>query len=336
MIQIIKYRKIYYWLSGGLILLSIVSLVLFRLNLGIDFTGGSLLEVQFINQPRPEIASIEERLSPLQLQGLEVRTVGGNGMNLRFQATEESVHQDILSTLRGAYQVSQTTEEATPTVEDAPDAEHEETATPKAQVAKSFSSVEEVRFEAIGPTLGKELQKKALFAIILAVVLILGYIAFSFRHVSKPLASWKYGTIAVIALFHDIFFTLGAFSLLGRFFGIEVNAPFLAAILTIFGYSVNDTIVVFDRIRENLLKSSEDFSGLVNTSLVQTLARSLNTSLTVLLTLFAIFFFGGTSLHEFTLALILGLISGSYSSVFLASPLLVSWYAWMSRKASNS
>lgn len=335
MIQIIKHRKIYYWFSGILMLLSIVSLVLFRLNLGIDFTGGSLLEVQFINQPRPEISRVEETLSSLQLQGLETRTVGENSMNIRFQAVEESVHQDILRALRTQFQDTQSKEEDISETENSTDTPPDEVAPLKTDAPQEIRSIEEVRFEAIGPTLGKELQKKAFLAILLAIVLIIGYIAFAFRHVSKPLSSWKYGFIAVIALFHDVLLTLGVFSLLGRFVGTEVNAPFLAAILTVFGYSVNDTIVVFDRIRENLLKSSEGFSDIVNASLVQTLPRSINTSFTTLLTLFAILFFGGATLHEFSLALIVGLTSGTYSSIFLASPLLVSWYAWMSRRESN-
>ena len=160
----------------------------------------------------------------------------------------------------------------------------------------------------------------------IVLVGMIAYIAWAFRKVSKPVASWKYGLFAVIALFHDIIITIGVFIILGKFYGLEVNAPFVAALLTILGYSVNDTIVVFDRIRENLIRHiGEDFEGIVEKSINEVITRSINTSFTVLLSLFALLLLGGASIRDFTLALIIGITFGTYSSIFLASPLLVAW-----------
>jgi preprotein translocase subunit SecF len=159
------------------------------------------------------------------------------------------------------------------------------------------------------------------------------YIAFAFQKVSKPVASWKYGLSAIIALFHDLLITLGIFSVLGKFYGMEINTAFVVALLTVLGYSVNDTIVVFDRTRENLPKSVDSFSVTVNSSLNQTLVRSINTSITTLLVLLAVYFLGGTSIREFVLALIIGIACGSYSSIFVASPLLVTWEKLQKRRA---
>ncbi len=159
--------------------------------------------------------------------------------------------------------------------------------------------------------------------IVLAIIIL--YIALAFQKVSKPVASWKYGLSAIVALFHDILITLGIFSILGHFYGIEINIPFVAAILTVLGYSVNDTIVVFDRIRENLPKSELDFENTVNVSVNQTITRSINTSLTTLLVLLSILFWGGETIRDFVLALSIGVFIGTYSSIFLASPMLVVW-----------
>ena len=160
------------------------------------------------------------------------------------------------------------------------------------------------------------------------------YIAWAFRKVSRPIASWKYGAGAVIALVHDILITIGFFSILGHYFGVEVGVPFVAALLTILGFSVHDTIVVYDRTRENLLRSSakESFPEIVNRSLNETLVRSINTSLTVIITLLAIYIFGGDSIRHFSLALLIGVSFGTYSSIFIASALLVTSYEWQKSK----
>jgi len=155
--------------------------------------------------------------------------------------------------------------------------------------------------------------------------MIIIYISAAFRKVSKPVASWKYGVAAIIALIHDILFSLGVFAVLGHFYGVEINTPFIAAILTVLGYSVSDTIIVFDRIRENLPKSHEDFENTVNRSVNQTLVRSINTSCSAILALLAVLLFGGTTIKDFALALIVGIFVGTYSSIFVASPVLVVW-----------
>jgi preprotein translocase subunit SecF len=161
------------------------------------------------------------------------------------------------------------------------------------------------------------------------------YIAFAFRNTPPPVSPWGFGLMAIVALLHDALFLLGLFSLLGHFFEIEIDALFVTAILTVIGFSVHDTIVVFDRIRENLRRERGDFETIVNHSILETIARSVNTSLTVLLTLLALFLFGGHSIKMFVLALLIGIASGTYSSIFTASPLLVTWHNWRLRRMAK-
>jgi preprotein translocase subunit SecF len=195
-------------------------------------------------------------------------------------------------------------------------------------LSEKFPGTKELSVDFTNSSVSGELKRKSLWAIFLAVAGIMAYIAWAFRKVSRPVESWKYGAGAVIALIHDILITVGVFSVLGHFAGIEVGIPFIAALLTILGFSVHDTIVVYDRTRENLLRSSakEKFPYIVNRSLNETLVRSINTSLTVLLTLLAIYIFGGESIRDFSLALLIGVFFGTYSSIFIASALLVTSY----------
>jgi preprotein translocase subunit SecF len=195
-----------------------------------------------------------------------------------------------------------------------------------------------LRFDSVGPVIGDETKQKSIWAIFLLIILILIYIAWAFRRISRPLKSWQYGVAAIIALVHDVLISMGAISLLGHFLNIEVGAPFVAALLTILGYSVNDTIVVFDRIRENILRkgSTFDFAEIINKSVAQTFVRSLNTSLTVLFALSAVFIFGGETIHYFALTLIIGIAVGTYSSIFIASPLLFSWSMLKLRKPTRT
>ena len=204
----------------------------------------------------------------------------------------------------------------------------------QAMLAALGGSVIEKRFDTIGPTIGKELARKSLWAVALAILLIVLYIAWAFRKVSLPIESWKYGATAVIALVHDVIIPAGFFALAGRFYGFEVDTLFVTAILTILGFSVHDTIVVFDRIRENLKKRGfqGDFGALVNQSVRETLVRSINTSLTVVLAMAAVYLFGGATTRIFSLTLIIGIIAGTYSSIFIASPLLVTWHQLQSSK----
>lgn len=297
MYKIIQKRKIWLSISGLAVAASIVSLMLWGLNFGIDFTGGSLLEVKFLNQ-RPSTSDTQSALEELNLGSLLVQPIDESGMILRFQDITEDKHQETLlklAKLSGG------------------------------EEAVLDQQVEELRFDSVGPSIGQELKDKSVSAMILVLIAIALYIAWVFRKVSKPVASWKYGITAIIALFHDVVITIGVFSILGEFYNVEVNSAFVAAILTVLGYSVNDTIVVFDRLRENLPKSDDTFEETVNTSVNQTMARSINSSLTTLLVLLAILFFGGASIHSFVLALSIGIFVGTYSSVFLASPILVIW-----------
>lgn len=296
MLHIIGQKKIWLTLSGILVLSSIVSLFVWGLKLGIDFTGGSILEVSYSTQ-RPSMAQIQQSLTDLELSGVRLQPSGENDYILRFEEIDETTHQNIIKTL-SAIKVEG--------IED--------------------NVLSELRFEAVGPVIGQELKTKAIQAIIIVLIFIILYIAYAFRKVSKPIASWKYGLAAILALVHDILIIVGIFSILGRFMNVEVDILFVTALLTILGFSVHDTIVTFDRIRENLFKNQDkSFSEVVNDSINQTVIRSINTSFTTLLALLAVYFFGGKSIQYFALALIMGIIVGTYSSIFLASPILVIW-----------
>jgi preprotein translocase subunit SecF len=307
--KIIQKRKLWLSISGLLFVVFFLALIIWGFKFGIDFTGGSLLEVKF-KTARPDINVIQNKLSTLNLGSLTTQPVDTNGLIVRFQESTEEKHQAVLSSLNDLVSTS--------TVAKAANA-----STTKFNLASS--SLEELSFDSVGPSIGQELKQKSVNAIFFVLLGILIYISYAFRKVSKPVASWKYGTSAVIAMFHDVIITIGVFAVLGKFFNIEINSSFVAAALTVMGYSVHDTIVVFDRIRENLPKSDQDFEGTVNHSLNQTLVRSVNTSLTVLLTLLAIIIFGGESIRTFVLALAIGIFVGTYSSIFVAPPLLVYW-----------
>lgn len=193
----------------------------------------------------------------------------------------------------------------------------------KSTVYKTF---EELKFESVGPIIGNELKQKSIFAVVIVLLAIIAYIAYAFRQVSYPVASWKYGLCAIIALTHNLLIIVGLFSVLGHFWGIQIDAYFITAILTLLGFSIHDTIVTFDRTRENLRRRQDQtFPNLVNISINETLVRSINTSLT-LFVLLAILLFGGDSVRYFVLALFIGIIVGTYSSIFIASPLLVEIY----------
>lgn len=300
MLSIIKHRRIWFTISAVLVVIAAISILVIGLNLGIDFNGGSLLEIEFSNGLRPSISEASAALTPMAIGDVVAQAVGETGMILRFADVDENTHQIIIQTLSERFAPLQ---------------------------------IEEKRFDSIGPTIGSELKRKTIWAIVIVLFAIIIYIAWAFRKVSKPIASWKYGIIAIIALFHDVIITLGVFVILGKIYGVEINAPFVAALLTILGYSVNDTIVVFDRTRENLIKDvGEDFDKIVEKSVRQSITRSINTSFTTLLVLFAVLLLGGATVRNFILALIIGIAIGTYSSIFLASPLLVTWEKLKSKR----
>lgn len=291
--RIIQKRKIFLAFSSLVVIASILALIFWGLNFGIDFAGGSLLEVEFKNY-QPTITEIQDSLKDVNLRNLVIQPTE-NSFILRFKENSEEAHQAAAGKLQEL-------------IKDKKDA-----------------SFKELRFDSVGPSVGQELKSKSFNATVIIFIMIIVYISLAFRKVSKPVASWKYGAAAIIALVHDILFTLGIFSVLGRFYGVEINTPFIAAILTVLGYSVNDTIIVFDRIRENLPKSQEDFENTVNRSVNQTLTRSVNTSFSAILALLAILLFGGDTIKDFALVLIIGIFVGTYSSIFIASPVLVVW-----------
>ena len=291
--MILNYKKYFYTLSLVLVVMSVVGLSIFGLRLGTDFAGGSLLEVVFSEPITHE--EIRTRLGDIDLGEITIRDVGGSGVALRFAEVTEEVHQQILSALPGA---------------------------------------EELRFDSVGPTIGQETQRRSLIAAFIVVVMVLLYVAWAFRKISYPLGSFRYGLVALVALFHDVIITIGIFAVLGHFFGVEIGVSFVAAILTVLGYSVNDTIVIFDRIRENLLMRAtggRSFEDVVEMSIRETAVRSLATSITTLLVLVTVFIFGGETIRYFVLTLGIGVVVGTYSSLFLASPLLTTWHAFRSK-----
>ncbi|MFH0857329.1 MAG: protein translocase subunit SecF [Candidatus Magasanikbacteria bacterium] len=327
MINVIKYRKIPLITSGLLVLGSIVVLAMFGLKLGIDFTGGSLIEVSF-TETRPGTTEVSNALAPLNLGNIVVQPLEDKSMILKMRYVSEEEHQAVLSALRNSFEATSAEEGVVGFGFDSSGNffEEAEEVTEGETSVVSGNKVYEERIETIGASLSSELRGHAIKAGLIVLLAIILYVAYSFRHVSEPVESWKYGVTAVIALTHDVLITMGVFALLGRFVAVEVDIPFVVALMTILGYSVNDTIVVFDRIRENLMKrGTAHFEETVNMGLNQTFMRSLNTSLTTILVLVVIFFFGGDSVHYFSLALIIGIFFGTYSSIFLASPLLVVW-----------
>lgn len=294
--NILKLRYVWYAFSLLLIGGSIACFSLFGLKQGIDFTGGTELSVRF-ESTRPHSEEVGSALAPLNLGETIIQPVGETDMNVRMKTVDEDTHQNILKSLKD-----------------------------------KFGNVTELQYNAIGPAIGQELRQKALTGLLIVFLAILGFIAWAFRKVSTPIASWKYGVIVIATAFHDVIVPVGLFAILGKYYNVEIGTSFIAAILTIMGYSINDTIVVMDRIRENLVKTTGTFEEIVSRSLKQTMLRSFNTSVTTTLALLAVYFFGGESIKHFALALIVGIVTGTYSSIFIASPLLVSWSQFAAKR----
>lgn len=300
-IPFIKYTKVWVTISALTVLTCIVLFFSLGLKLGIDFTGGSLIELSF-SKNLPAVEDMQKSLENLHQKNAVLQKVGDNGYIIRTEFLTEDQHQFILSNIRADFQTG-------------------------------GNEIREENFQTIGSVISNQLRQKAVAAIILVNLGIIIYVAYAFRGVSRPVASWKYGVLAIIALIHDVMLVVGVFTLLGHFKGIEIDIGFVVALLTVLGYSVTDTIVVYDRIRENLTHhSAQNFSEMVNMGLNQTLMRSINTTLITLLPLFALYFLGGPTIHNFALALLIGIASGAYSSIFIASPLLVLAQTWRSGK----
>lgn len=292
-IQIIRHSKMWLILSAVIVTLSIVSLAVFKLNPGIDFTGGVLMSLDF----EADVAQEDLRQAMTDAGHDPLVQLANDGTALvRLESLTEEAHQGVLTML-----------------------------------GEKFGAVTELQYTSIDPLIGTELSRQAVIAILIVIALIAVYIAWAFRKVSEPVASWKYGVVTIVAAFHDVIIPLGVFALLSEIYGFQIDTAFVAALLTILGYSINDTIVVFDRTRENLHRhrhGAQDFGTIVNTSVNETLARSINTTLCVLLPVLAIVIFGGASTRPFSVTLLIGILAGAYSSIFVASPLLVLSETW--------
>lgn len=298
--NIYRRYKLWFGISLALMAASVVFLAMGGLKFGIDFTGGSLLEIEFSGD-RPTSEAIQTALADKDLGEIQVQPIGEKGMLLRLKVIDNATRNTMLGSLQ------------------------------------LLGEVQEKRFEAIGPTIGADLRERAMTAIILVLVTIVIYISFAFRQVSAgPVRSWAYGIGAILALVHDILITTGVFAVLGYYQGVEVGSLFVTALLTILGFSVHDTIVVYDRIREMLRKNpGEPFLSVIERSVQSTIVRSINTSMTAFLVLLALFFFGGESVRHFVLALMIGVVVGTYSSIFIAPTLLLSWKRFRDRRVKT-
>ena len=292
---VVTYRKFWFALSAILLALSFYGMAVYGFNYSIDFKGGTITEARYA-ESRPSKDQIETEINKLSLGGFSIRPSENDRFVIRTKELSTAEKESL-------------------------------------QKAVSINGTNPVTIErqnTIGPVAGEELRSKALKAILVVVIMIVLFITFAFRKVSKPVSSWKYGLATIIALFHDVVIPTGVFVFLGHYFGHEIDLLFVTGLLAILGYSVHDTIVVFDRVRENLRinsekGNSEDFTITVGKSVQQTFGRSINTSLTIFITLLALYLFGGETTKDFALLLIVGVIAGTYSSIFVASPLLVTF-----------
>lgn len=283
---VIKFKKFFIGLSIAFVVLAIAAVAVFGLRLGIDFKGGSQLQVTY-TQDRPDIAAIKSILAADGLPDAAVQPTGDSGVIIKTHSITESDKNAVVASLG------------------------------KGVVEGSFTT--------IGPSVGAELKHKAIVSIVLVLIAIIFFVAYAFRNVSKPVSSWKYGLAVILALIHDIAIPLGAFALLGHFYGAELDTLFVVALLTTLALSIADTIVVFDRIREHLGTNTKgkSFETIVSESLNETFARSINTSLMVLIMVITLAIVGPASTQLFAIVLAIGMFFGTYSSIFLASPLLV-------------
>ncbi len=285
--NIIGRRKLWFTISLIMIVPGMISLAIWGLKLGIDFRGGQEMELRG-GQDQAKVRSIFVQAGA---QDVTVTTTGSGGLLIRYRSDEKNAKKSDAQLKQGLVKAGYT----------------------------------QISFSSVGPSVSKDITRNALLSIFLASLAILLYIAFAFRNAPPPVSPWSFGSSAIIAMLHDALLLIGLFSILGHFFGVQVDSLFVTAVLTVIGFSVHDTIVVFDRVRENLRRYNKPFDEVVNLSVNETLARSLNTSITVLLTLTALLLFGGESIRLFVLALLVGIISGTFSSIFNASPMLVVW-----------
>ncbi|OQA04855.1 MAG: preprotein translocase subunit SecF [bacterium ADurb.Bin400] len=291
MYKIIRNSKYWYIFSSLLAVLSIVSLVAFGLRVGIDYRGGTVMEIKSNSTDRVKV--INESLNANNFTNYQIKEGGDNRIILRLPAITAEQHTTLLSAFKS-----------------------------------KLPDITETKYDTVGPTIGKDLTKKSVIAVILASIGIILYIAYAFRRMPKPLSSWLFGFAAVVALVHDLLITAGIVSLLGHFFHwMEVDVLFITALLTIMGFSVHDTIVIYDRLRENFIRNPhKEISQSAEESINQTLVRSINTSLTLILALLAMIILGSESIRHFIVTLTVGVTIGTYSSILVSAPLVVSWH----------
>lgn len=326
---VITYRKIFYTISIIILGFSAYALSTYGLNLGIDFKGGSVLEISYAT------TTTQEKISETVKASVEgesvIRSIDNNGYIIKTKSLSEPERLKLVAALEAVVPTS------TPAQTEGKTRRQlrlEAQQAAEQQIAATSSVMSVKRFDSVGPVLGKELQRKAWISIVLVLLGIVIFITFVFRKVSKPVSSFKYSMVAIVALLHDVIVPTGVFAYLGRNGGYELDSLFITALLVILGFSIHDTIVVFDRTRENLRSKDADkkpFERIVGESISQTFTRSINTSLTTVLALIALYVFGPESTHNFSLALIIGIIVGTYSSIFIGSPLLVTLYKWSIR-----
>jgi len=298
---IVRNRIVFYIFSSILVVLSVIAISVWGLKAGIDLKGGSLIEVEYASV-RPSMDSLKTNLDSLDLGVYSIRPTGDVGYIIRTEDLSQVKHNEVISALK----------------------------------TETSSAPEEKRFNSVGPTLGKEALQKSLISIFMVLLAIVLFITFAFRKVSKPVSSWKYGLMAIVALGHDIIITIGAFAAFGYFAGFEIDTLFVTALLVILGFSIHDTIVVFDRIRENLTingsGNKKTFETIVGESVSQTIVRSVNTSMTTLIAIAVLYMVGPVTTQHFSLALFIGIAAGTYSSIFLCAPLLVTLQGFSERK----
>ncbi|MCX6808200.1 MAG: protein translocase subunit SecF [Candidatus Berkelbacteria bacterium] len=290
MYRIIKNSWIWFTFSITLAVISIIAICVFGLRIGIDYKGGTSIEFTAASADRVNLA--KSVLDDSKYNGYQIKESGNNSVIIKMPTLSNDQHKDL-----------------------------------NTKMTALMPDYNETQYDTVGPIIGQDLTNKSIFAVILASLGIIIFVAFAFRKVPKPLSSWKFGMCAVIALIHDLLITTGFVAILGHFFiWMEVDALFITALLTIMGFSVHDTIVVYDRLRENFIKNPhQDIEISAEESINQTIVRSINTSMTTVLVLIALLIFGSSSIRHFIITLVFGILIGTYSSIFNATPLLVLW-----------
>lgn len=289
MINFIKHKNIFLSFTAAVVIGCLGLLAVYGLKPSIEFTGGSITEIEY-KDARPSNEAIMEKIGGLGIKDISIYSVEDKGISIRTEAIDDATHTKLLQALDGT------------------------------------GGYTEKSFDMIGPVIGRELTSKMTLLVVVSLLAMLIYIAIAFRNVPGPVSPWIYGAASFLILIHDVLVPLGVFSFLGKNYGIQITIPIITALLTVVGYAINNVIVVYDRIRENLVRDRKSsFDEIADKSINQTLTRQINTSIATLIPVFAIYFYGGLSLKYFALALILGIVTGTYSSVFLASQVLVAW-----------